>query len=105
MQQIPLQAVPSQSVRVILDSQNCQLAVYQKTQGLFVDITVDSAPIVSAILARDGVPLACRGYVGIKGNLLFVDTQGADDPDYTGLAGRFALLYLTADEYAQFISK
>lgn len=102
MQVIPLQAIPSQSLKVVLGGQNCQIAVYQKPQGLFVDIVADSVAQVDAVIARDLVPLNCRGsYLGFVGNLIFADMQGSSDPDYTGLGVRFMLLYLTADEYAQ----
>lgn len=103
MQQIPLQAIPAQAIRVILDAQNCSIAVYQKEQGLFADVAVGGAPVVSSVLARDAVPIVCRGYAGLTGNLLFVDTQGSEDPSYSGLGSRFALVYLTAAEYAQIL--
>lgn len=100
MQQIPLRAAPSQSVKVVLDGQNSQIAIYHKAQGLFVDINADGVDIVVGVIARDAVPLVCREYVGFSGNLLFVDTQGSDDPIYSGLGSRFSLMYLTAGEYA-----
>lgn len=100
MQEIPLQPVPSQSTKVVLGGQNCQLLVYQKPQGLFVDINADGVDVVVGVIARDAVPLVCREYTGFVGNLLFIDTQGSADPSYDGLGSRFSLVYLTADEYA-----
>lgn len=99
---VPLQAIPSQSLKVVLGGQNCQLAVYQKPQGLFVDITADGVTQITGVIGRDMVPLNCRAsYLGFVGNLLFADTQGSNDPTYTGLGTRFVLLYLTAAEYAE----
>lgn len=103
MQQIPLQAIPAQAVRVILDSQNCAISVYQKAQGLFADVAIGSTPVVSSVLARDAVPIVCRGYAGLSGNLVFIDTQGSDDPSYSSLGSRFVLVYLTAAEYAKIV--
>lgn len=100
MLQIPLQAVPSQTVKTVLNGQNCQITVYQKAQGLFVDVNLSGVDISLATIARDAVPLVSRDYAGLSGNLLFVDTQGANDPDYTGLGSRYSLVYLTAAEYA-----
>lgn len=100
MQEIPLQPVPSQSTKVVLGGQNCQLLVYQKPQGVFVDINADGVDVVVGVIARDAVPLVCREYTGFVGNLLFIDTQGSADPSYGGLGSRFSLVYLTADEYA-----
>jgi len=100
MQNIPLQPVPTQATKVVLGGQNVQLLIYQKPQGVFVDINADGVDIVVGIIARDAVPLMCRDYMGFIGNLLFVDTQGNSDPTYDGLGSRFSLVYLTAEEYA-----
>jgi hypothetical protein len=100
MQNIPLQPVPTQATKVVLGGQNVQLLIYQKPQGVFVDINADGVDIVAGIVARDAVPLMCRNYMGFIGNLLFVDTQGNSDPTYDGLGSRFSLVYLTAEEYA-----
>jgi len=100
MEAIPLKPVASQITRVVLAAQNCQIYLYQKEQGLFFDLNVNGIDIVSGVIARDMVPLVCREYLGFAGNLIFVDSQGAIDPVYTGLGSRFELVYLTADEYA-----
>ena len=100
MQTVPLQPVPSQASKVVLGGQNCQINIYQKPQGIFVDITVDDVEIIVGTIARDIAPLVSRGYTGFIGNLLFIDTQGNSDPSYDGLGSRFYLVYLTAEEYA-----
>lgn len=100
MQEIPIQPVPSQIAKVVLGGQNCQILIYQKPQGLFVDINADGSDIVTGVIARDAVPLVCREYAGFVGNLIFIDTQGASDPTYDGLGSRYSLVYLTAEEYA-----
>lgn len=100
MQTVPLQPVPSQSTKVVLGGQNCQILIYQKPQGCFIDINADGVDIVVGVIARNAVPLVCREYVGFIGNLLFVDTQGSADPSYEGLGSRWSLVYLTAEENA-----
>lgn len=100
MLQIPLRAVPAQSLKCVLGGQNCTIVIAQKPQGVFVSVAVDNVPTVSTVIARDAVPLVCREYTGFTGNLLFVDTRGNDDPEYTGFGSRFALVYLTAEENA-----
>lgn len=100
MQEITVQPVPAQTLKVVLDSQNCQLNIYQKEQGLFVDVVFNGETISAAVIARDAVGLMPRRYLPFSGNLMFVDTQGASDPEYLGLGTRYKLLYLTADEYA-----
>lgn len=103
MQQIPLQAVPSQQLQIVLGGQNCQIAVYERSNGLYVDLTVNGTLISTAILALNLVPLVPTVYLGFAGNILFVDTLGTTDPTYTGLGARYQLLYLTAADYASII--
>lgn len=98
--EIPLQPVPCQSTKVVLGGQNCQLLIYQKPQGIFVDINVDGVDIAVGTIARDAVPLICRDYAGFIGNILFLDTRGNSDPEYSGLNDRFKLVYLNAEQYA-----
>jgi len=93
MRQIPLRAVPSQACSVVLGGQNCQVSVYQKSTGVFLDLLVNHAPVAMAVLCHDRVWLIRESYSGFIGDLAFIDTQGRDDPDYTGFGGRFQLMY------------
>jgi hypothetical protein len=99
-QQISTQPVPSQILSVVLEGQNCQIAIYQKDQGLFVDLNANGVDISTAVIAHDVVPLVPTGYLGFSGNLLFTDTQGGSDPTYDGLGSRYQLVYLTPAEVA-----
>lgn len=98
MQEIPLQPIPAQTFKVVLAGQNCTLNIYQKSQGLFLDLNVDGVDIVQGVIARNAVKLNCREYEPFVGNLIFIDTQGSSDPEYTGLDSRFGLVYITTDE-------
>lgn len=100
MQQIPIQPTPNQTLNCVIGGQNCTIVLSQKSEGIFVDVLVDNTRVVSNVLAHDAVPLVCRTYDGFIGNLTFVDTQGNVDPEYSGLGSRYALIYLSAEEYA-----
>lgn len=93
LSRIPLGALPSQNLYVQLGNQTCRLKVYQKLTGLYLDLDVDNVRVVSGALCRDRVWMVRDGYLGFTGDLSFVDTQGASDPDYTGLASRFQLVW------------
>ncbi len=93
MQVIPLQAVPNQSLRVNLNGQVCSINVYTLTTGLYLDLYVLGAPIIEGQLCVDRAILVREAYLGFSGDLGFVDTQGTDDPVYTGLGNRFQLVY------------
>jgi len=107
MQIIPLTAVPSQLVNVLLAGQNCQIKVYQKSTGMFVDLYVDNALIIGGVIAENLNRIVRDAYLGFVGDLVFYDTQstvqadgtlGGADPSYTGLGAQFQLLYVTAAE-------
>lgn len=98
MQIIPLSATPSQRLSILLGGQNCQIKVYQKTTGVYFNLSVNDAPIVSGVICRDRVALVRDTYLGFTGDLSFFDTQGTSDPDYTGFGARFQLVYLEAGD-------
>ena len=106
-QLIPLAAIPSQTLSVVLAGQNCQLSIYTKTTGLYLDLAVGGNPVLTAMICRNaGRLLLDRTYLGFVGDLVFVDTQATDtvangvDPVYTGLGAQFQLIYLTGAEVA-----
>lgn len=97
---VPTKAIPSQVLSVTLGGQSCVIALYQKTTGLFLDLSVAGSPTVQGVLCRDRVRLVRQAYLGFIGDLTFIDTQGASDPVYTGLGARYLLGYLSPDELA-----
>jgi hypothetical protein len=90
---IPLRAVPSQVLSVQLQNQNCNLNVYQRTTGLYVDLGINGVLVIGGVLALDRVRIVRDGYLGFVGDLAFWDSQGLDDPDWTGLNTRYFLGY------------
>lgn len=102
MQTVPLQPVPSQTLAVNLGGQACQISVYQKLYGLFVDLYVDNGqtPIIVGVLAENLNRIVRSAYLGFQGDLAFQDTQGSRNPDWSGLGTRYLLRYLTAADLA-----
>lgn len=94
MLNIPLQATPAQSLSVVLNNQNCQINVYQKSTGLYLDLAVNNSPIVNAVICLDRVKIVREAYLGFQGDLAFADIQGTSDPDYMGFGSRYLLIYL-----------
>lgn len=94
IQTITLQQTPSQQLDLSLNEQACTLKVGQRSGNVYVDLYVNNSPIVTGALARDRVGLTRHDYLPFKGELLFVDTHGTDDPQYTGFGDRWQLLYL-----------
>lgn len=98
-QQIPLQAVASQRLAVVLAAQNCLINVYQKADSMYCDLTVNDVPVLRTHAVRNRIRLLlAAGYFGFQGDLVFVDTQGDAQPEYTGLGSRWFMLYLPVTE-------
>ena len=95
MQVIPLTPVASQSFSVQLNNQNCIINLYQKSTGLFIDLTVDATVIVESMICLNAVGIVREEYLGFDGQLVFIDTIGTNDPEYTGLGSRYILTYWT----------
>lgn len=119
MLQIPLSAVPSQTLAIVLAGQSCQIAVYQKqpitdeygvAAGLFFDLIAGAVPIAKTVRCLDRTPLLLdRQYLGFVGDFWFVDTTATEGgpptfngkpPYYTGLNSQFVLFYLEASDLA-----
>lgn len=92
-QNIPIQPVPSQTFQVTLGAQNCQITLQWMDTGLYLSLSINGNPIVSGKLCVDRVSLIRQTYLGFAGWLYFVDTQGDNDPYYTGLGSRYLLVY------------
>ena len=92
---IPIQAVPAQQLQVTLGGQACQLSIYQKSTGLFIDVYVAGVLIIGGVVCLNRTVIVRDIYLGFVGDLAFVDTQGSTDPTYTGLGVRYLLYYLT----------
>lgn len=95
---VPVSASPSQKLSALLGGQNCQINVYQKTTGLYLDLAINNVPIKSGVVCRDRVRLIRHPYLGFVGDLMFADTQGTSDPAYAGLGTRYLLVYLEASD-------
>lgn len=101
---IPIQPVPSQQVLCVLDGQNCQISIYLRGSNIYVDLNSDGVNRCLACLAHNAVALdSCNAWDGFLGNLYFIDTQGKDDPEYTGFNTRWFLVYLFPDEIPKFV--
>lgn len=100
---VPLQTAPSQQLQIVLGGQNCQIAVYQKGEHLYMDLQAAGTDISTGVVAHNLVPMVPTVYLGFEGNLLFVDNQGGTDPQWAGLGVRYQLLYMTEADYANLI--
>lgn len=121
MQSIPLLAVPSQTLSVVLAAQNTQINLYSlqtpgdilnpanssattELQGypaLYADVLLAGVSIIACRIVRNGIRwLLDAGYQGYSGDFVMVDTQANTEPVYTGLGGQYQLVYLSTADLA-----
>jgi hypothetical protein len=112
MMVVPISDVPSQTLQTVLGGQNCNISVYIKTgadltdqtlqtpkQQTYMDLSYDSITVTTTALCLDQERILLdRQYLGFVGDFMFVDTQGSDDPVYTGFGTRWVLLYLESTD-------
>ena len=109
MQLIPIQDLLTQQVRVTVGSQNCLLNLYQldnstvaandttevlPLQVLYIDVYIGSTLIIGGVVCQNLNRTVRDAYLGLVGDFVFNDTQGADDPTSPGLGSRYQLIYL-----------
>lgn len=97
---VPTVATPSQALTVLLGGQSCSIKIFQKSTGMYLNLSVSDTPIVSGAICLDGVRIVRDAYLGFVGDLAFFDTQGDNDPTYDGLGVRYFLIYLEASDIA-----
>jgi hypothetical protein len=90
---VPLLTLPSQRLTVQLNGQSCDINVYQGIAGLYVDLGVNGSLVIGGVIAYDRNKIVRDPYLGFVGDIAFWDSQGTQDPDWTGLNQRYYLGY------------
>jgi len=99
MFQIPLSALPNQSISFNLDGAYWQLRVFQAVNSMCADISRDGVPIVTGVRCYGGVALMQypHMYQPNFGNFIF-----DSDADWTNFGTSCNLYYLQCGELEQF---
>lgn len=100
MQTVAAQAIPNQTMQVQLGNQPVTLNVYQFTFGLFMDVIQGTTKVASCQPCQNRNRIVRYAYLGFAGDFIWVDTQGSDDPVYTGIGTRWQLIYLSPADLA-----
>lgn len=93
---VPTNDIANQTILTTLNNQTCQLNLYQKRTGFFMDLYVSNALVLGGVLCRNQCFLVMNVYLGFVGDFMWVDTQGqnADPIVGGGIGTRFQLVYL-----------
>jgi hypothetical protein len=98
MIRVPLLALPDQRIQMILGGQDVTLRVYTRDGHLYTDLDVSDTAVWRGFISRNCVPCKLYTHLSFFGQLVFVDMQGTQDPEWQGLGGRWLLVYLTDAE-------
>jgi len=77
----------------MLGGQDCTIKLYMRWTGVYMDLAWNNVTIASGRLCIDRTPIMRVGYTGFVGDFYFIDTQGTDNPNYTGFGTRWQLVY------------
>ena len=90
---IAVSPIPSQMLDVVLNGQNVTIALQSRDGMLYADVQVNKAYVVRNRICHHAMPIVNSSYAGFIGELVIIDTQGSDAPNYAGLGTRFVLVY------------
>lgn len=104
MLEIPLIGTPNQELLITLDEQDCTLAVYQRGERVFMDVSVGESVVRRGAICMPGMGIVQGAQSAFAGQLYMVDEDSTPDrqspPHWTGLGTRWRLYYLTEAELA-----
>jgi hypothetical protein len=90
---VPLRAIPSQSVNVILAGQPCIIDLRDIGGRQYLSLSLNGTVICRNVLVVNRSAIVRAAYTGFVGDLAAVDTQGDEAPDYTGWGTRWFLAF------------
>lgn len=94
---INLRPLPAQRFSVVLNGQNCVIDLYLSGEKMYIDLAVNDTTVLHGAICHDRQNII-RFQNAFKGALAFVDSDGAEDPEYSGLGDRWNLYYFTPEE-------
>lgn len=90
---IPLKAIPSQSINVVLVGQPCAIDLRLMGGRQYFGLSVNGTVICRNVLLVNQSRIVRAGYTGFVGEFAVIDTQGDAPPDYTGWGTRWLLAF------------
>jgi len=107
MQEIPLLNVPNQELMVTLDGQDFVLTVKQRGERVYMDATLDGAPLFSGAVCLPGLSVGHAPYP-MRGLFCWTDSLAKPmqqtAPNYKEFRSRYHLFYVPEDEILEQIA-
>lgn len=96
MQEIRISPNPNQRFNVTLNGQNCTISLKQMGSYLYLGLAVDSFVICEGAICQEAAEIIQSPSPYFKGSLFFIDTEGSNPPDWSGLGARYRLIFAPA---------
>lgn len=96
--EIPLSAIPFQTVSVVINDQNYRITVRQNGDFLYSSLMVDDEQVTDNVIAVANGALIPWAQTVADTQLYWWDTQGNERPQYDGLGDRWRLVYEDSNE-------
>lgn len=97
LKEIPLSAVPFQTVSAVVNGQQYRITVRQLGAFLYTSVTVDGTKVTDTVAATVATGIIPWAQNVADTNPYFVDTQGSQAPQYEGIGERWVLLFDEVD--------
>lgn len=91
--QIPLRKIPNQSLSCTLNEQSCVIKIRMLGDDLYLSLFKDDEPVCQNVILVDRSAIVRAAYTGFIGDLIVVDKNGQEKPQYDGWNDRWVLLY------------
>lgn len=91
--EIPLSAIPFQIVNAVVNGQNYRITVRQLGSEIYTSLVVDDEQVTNSVMAVARGKLIPWSQTIAQTMLVWIDTQGNERPQYTGLGDRWRLVY------------
>lgn len=91
--EIPLSAIPFQIVNAVVNGQNYRITVRQLGSDIYTSLVVDDEQVTNSVMAAARGKLIPWSQTIAQTMLYWIDTQGNERPQYSGLGDRWRLVY------------
>ena len=98
MIEVPLQALPYQSLSTVLDGQNCVIEVRQLGNRVYCSLRSNDIQIVESAIALNFTAVNPYPNPNFHGALFFYDSEGDSIPQWEELGKRYKLMFITDEE-------
>lgn len=90
---IPIKKTPNQSFSIVIEEKNVDFSLYFRNLNMYCDIIIDGEYQAKGLICKNLSSLL-QYSKKLKGDLMFVDVDGDEDPYYFGFCDRWWLVYV-----------